>query len=481
MSDETEPVMGPPPHETSQEKNGDDKDETTQSNQNTLPDKEVLKRMLTRRIGFVTQQQQQQQRRSEGRKEDDPDIYKYPEVRLLRRKAQPKPLFPYTSSFLDDYGGGDDNEDNDDDDDEAWHDDTDVPLSPAATITPTPTVAPSTTTEQHPAVVPETETVTSNKLAEETKEVMWYDPNPYVPPKEVHYSKAKPWFPLPRTMWDFKDWMLSSYSTSSATDYANRLSRSTELVEWKCNVPEMAALKDGSQVVDGALAEKMLEKERPPSFRLFKMAAGLITEQLLEYGQPHLDGGPTQNPDLNSHPEDEKRTMTTMKRALLEQENMRKTSIYKGVLSQVQWQRDNYIVGSDYANIRNEQRANSNSSKKELPSSPSFHPLLEEYAKIKRGQESMAHLQLRGLGQWFLPSSTVMDAARPQVLYLANFTDGPLRIPLRRSLCDIIPLSQDQVDSIFKSSIITFLADDEWKHFIKGHTGGYITSSIRRE
>eukprot|EP00558_Chaetoceros_sp_UNC1202_P005682 CAMPEP_0197245216 /NCGR_PEP_ID=MMETSP1429-20130617/10068_1 /TAXON_ID=49237 /ORGANISM="Chaetoceros sp., Strain UNC1202" /LENGTH=103 /DNA_ID=CAMNT_0042705669 /DNA_START=25 /DNA_END=336 /DNA_ORIENTATION=- len=77
------------------------------------------------------------------------------------------------------------------------------------------------------------------------------------------------------------------------------------------------------------------------------------------------------------------------------------------------------------------------------------------------------------------------NAVLPTVLYtIAPSTPslpsgGPLRRLINRSVCDLIPLSQDSVDYVMRNNILWVLKDESWRNSVKGSSRHYFSGSMQ--
>lgn len=203
--------------------------------------------------------------------------------------------------------------------------------------------------------------------------------------------------------------------------------------------------------------------------------------------------------------------------------NLKDMKVYKNVLSAIQYQRDAYIMGTEYAEKRKGER------EKEVDNSQSLlnhgssdsdtveqslhqtalqsqdHPIqsssatsttngtvasagisykdyLDRYPNsVVRASSSLANTQLTALLTWFIPSQTMHNALLPMVLWtIAPPTPqlpegGPLRKTINRSVCDLIPLSQGLLDGVMKDSILWVLSDESWRESVKGSSRNYLS------
>jgi hypothetical protein len=153
---------------------------------------------------------------------------------------------------------------------------------------------------------------------------------------------------------------------------------------------------------------------------------------------------------------------------------MRDSGLYKLALRSLLFQRDNYLVGKDYADQRNAQRRRN---QQQLVSALPFPPSLNlPFSHIPHDATALGNLQIRGLMQWFIPSPTVHRALLPIVVGLPT---GALNEPILGAVANLIPLAQHNLDGVVKGRLLWFLKDKEWRGVIKNSTKGYIANTYR--
>ena len=87
----------------------------------------------------------------------------------------------------------------------------------------------------------------------------------------------------------------------------------------------------------------------------------------------------------------------------LEPSEIRNTELYKLALNNMQWQRDNYLVGKEYADHRRQQRnVGSDVSVAQAVLDQGIFPY-----RIPFDATALGNIQLSALGGWFIPSSEI--------------------------------------------------------------------------
>lgn len=204
--------------------------------------------------------------------------------------------------------------------------------------------------------------------------------------------------------------------------------------------------------------------------------------------------------------------------------NMREFKLYQSILSNLRYQRDAYIMGTDHANMRKEQREREEEIKKQKQEEAArarrareANPFLSEMddffdTEIETGQSrngngngigvgdgnvpmtyrdylalhptvvdpsSLGNQQLNGIISWFIPSPTMYDSVLPTVLWTIAPPSslqpggGPLRRQINRSVCDLIPMSQNLLNDVMQRNIVWVLTDSSWRESVKGSSRNY--------
>ena len=165
--------------------------------------------------------------------------------------------------------------------------------------------------------------------------------------------------------------------------------------------------------------------------------------------------------------------------------------LYDLISQSLKYHRDSFLVGPMYADIQRFRRTREYHTDQSYNSRNSSGNLNWSHFTFDTGkkEEAVAGLYLQGLADWFIPSKTMVDLVRPTVIWtvsppsprssLWNHT-GPLYTPLVQAVTNLIPLSQSMIDQIFKDSVLNLLKSPEWRHWVKGTTGGYV-SKLQRD
>jgi hypothetical protein len=136
----------------------------------------------------------------------------------------------------------------------------------------------------------------------------------------------------------------------------------------------------------------------------------------------------------------------------------RGSSTYNMILKAAQWQRDNYLMGQEYADRRQEARPR----RMVLP------------RREKVDTNALGLIQLSQLGASFIPSPTVKQALMPIVLAQPCTS---LYQPAKRGLVSLIDSQQANVDALVRQSLLNLLEQERVKKLVMNSTKGYIADS----
>ena len=140
-------------------------------------------------------------------------------------------------------------------------------------------------------------------------------------------------------------------------------------------------------------------------------------------------------------------------------QEVRALPFYESALSALQYQRDNYLVGTGYANRRQRLRSRGIIN----------YPLY----RLPYDSTALGNVQITSLGAWFIPSQTIKDALLPIVVSLPS---GVLKDTITDAVANSIPLAQPQLDRAVKNSVLSFMNNPDMRALIKSRAGGYMSS-----
>mmetsp|Transcript_5496 Transcript_5496/g.9987 ORF Transcript_5496/g.9987 Transcript_5496/m.9987 type:complete len:273 (-) Transcript_5496:198-1016(-) len=155
---------------------------------------------------------------------------------------------------------------------------------------------------------------------------------------------------------------------------------------------------------------------------------------------------------------------------------------YRNIYSTVQWYRDSFLVGSDYANQRNAEQTGARLDGKMQRSGETVIngiKIDKESATPKVDPStSMGHPLLLSAAQNYLHSIAAVDLLHPYATWVVS-KDGPLLEPATQSLAQSIPLGQSSCDWAMRENMLWVLKDEEWKEFAKSITTTYVDRSYK--
>lgn len=152
---------------------------------------------------------------------------------------------------------------------------------------------------------------------------------------------------------------------------------------------------------------------------------------------------------------------------------LRQTTLYKGALQMLQWQRDNYLVGTEYAEWRKIDR--------QRHQNPPFNsvPSVESY-EIPYDDEALGHHQIARVASDFIPTKTVKDALTPVVTGLL-VPEGALYDPIKNATVGVIIGEQSNLELTIKNQLLSFLENPRNREAMKNSTQGMIIQTAQTE
>jgi hypothetical protein len=140
---------------------------------------------------------------------------------------------------------------------------------------------------------------------------------------------------------------------------------------------------------------------------------------------------------------------------------IRRTPLFAAALSSLQWQRDNYMVGAEYADWRKRDKERGRNG---IVPRRSFR-IPYDYSS------AMVHGQLRPILVDFIPSCTVVQALTPIV---ADLPLGILYDTISLSTMDLIHSQRTNLNFTFKDQLLSILRDPSIRNQIKASMQGFI-------
>ena len=145
---------------------------------------------------------------------------------------------------------------------------------------------------------------------------------------------------------------------------------------------------------------------------------------------------------------------------------LKETNLFQTAYRLIEWQRDNYLVGTDYANWRKEERQ-----KRHTWFLPS-----RGVPEIPYDPTALGHGQIARIAADFIPSSTVQKAVLPLITPLPTGMLYPLAVS---SLVSILQGQQSNLNTVMAQSLLTFLANPDNRLAMKTSTQGFLSTTYR--
>lgn len=282
----------------------------------------------------------------------------------------------------------------------------------------------------------------------------------------------------------YNEYPLKGDPNRPAVVITNLLSKSPRLIGWNDEEIEQIALDANPNVGYGEEEELHIGPKREVvnevAFGLLGIAAKEVTKQLLQREELHeaqRDDDAEEDTTLESVEKAALNAVTELSADSADnietKTAMRDTELYQLALRSLVWQRDNYLVGRDYADERGAQRRK----QKQILETHQLTPSVDlPFSRMPYDATALGNVQLVRLGSWFIPSPVVHRSLLPIVVGLPT---GPLNEPILRATANLIPMSQNNLDNVMKSRILWFLKDEHWRSVIKNSTKGYIANTYR--
>lgn len=157
---------------------------------------------------------------------------------------------------------------------------------------------------------------------------------------------------------------------------------------------------------------------------------------------------------------------------------------YQNIFATVQWYRDSFLIGSDYADKRSLERSRE---KERIEKEKNNHQLFSIGNYNKNEEKNIipnsdpdtayAHTLLLSAGENYMRSINAVDLLRPYATWIAS-SSGPMYNTAVRSMASTIPLAQSSCDWAMKENVIWVLKDEEWREFAKSITTTYVDKSF---
>ena len=137
---------------------------------------------------------------------------------------------------------------------------------------------------------------------------------------------------------------------------------------------------------------------------------------------------------------------------------------YDSAVDALKYQRDNYLLGTKYANKKQLQRERQQLFPPALRFSVGSPRMPHDATALGLG---LAYAQIVNLGTWFVPSETINSALLPIVLSLPS---GALNDTITSTVSNAIPLAQPPLDVAMKDAVMGVINDPQIRQMIKSRT-----------
>jgi hypothetical protein len=134
---------------------------------------------------------------------------------------------------------------------------------------------------------------------------------------------------------------------------------------------------------------------------------------------------------------------------------------YNSIVDILKYQRDNYLVGTKYAEQKQQYQ------QRQFPFTNSRFGSAIGSPRMPNDTTALGYIQIVKLGSWFVPSKTIKDALLPIVISLPS---GVLNDTITSTVSDAIPLAQPIVDSAMKDAVLGVINDPQIRQLIKSRT-----------
>ena len=153
---------------------------------------------------------------------------------------------------------------------------------------------------------------------------------------------------------------------------------------------------------------------------------------------------------------------------------LRQSTLYTSTLQLLQWQRDNYLVGDEYADWRKNDR------RRQQKQHSYFQPTSAANYNIPYNPVTISHHQISSLASSFIPTAVVQNLLTPIVTGLFVKGTGVLFDPIKQSAIDLILDQQQLLEETIKYQLVLLLDNPSNRDAIKDSTQGIIiqTASI---
>jgi hypothetical protein len=153
---------------------------------------------------------------------------------------------------------------------------------------------------------------------------------------------------------------------------------------------------------------------------------------------------------------------------------LRQTAVYQTLYQAIQFQRDQYLVGTDYATWQQREREGHEQNNK-ADDDDGRRRVMTSTDPLPHDRTALGHVQLAPLAASFIPSDTVRMAALPLVVALP--TPTMLYPALVAVTCDLILAQQGLLDQVVRTTLLGALREPSYRMAMKKSTYGYLAAT----
>ena len=152
---------------------------------------------------------------------------------------------------------------------------------------------------------------------------------------------------------------------------------------------------------------------------------------------------------------------------------LRQSTLYKSTLHLLQWHRDNYLVGDEYAEWRKNERLRQQKQQRY------FHATSVTNYNIPYNRSTLCHHHVSSLASNFIPSALVQNLLTPIVIGLFVKDTGVLFDPIKQSTINLILDQQKLLEGTMKHLLLQLLDNPHNRDAIKDSTQGIIIQTAK--
>jgi hypothetical protein len=154
-------------------------------------------------------------------------------------------------------------------------------------------------------------------------------------------------------------------------------------------------------------------------------------------------------------------------------DQIEKLTIYKSTLHLLQWQRDNYLVGDEYADWRKKDRLRQEKHQRY------FQPISVTNYTIPYNPTTISHHHISSLASSFIPTAAVQNLLTPIVTELFVKETGVLFDPIKQSTINLILDQEKLLEDTIKNQLLQHLDNPSNLEAIKDSTQGIIIQTAK--